>query len=208
MCVSVFFLSTSASAAELPIDASSAESQFSDSYADKVLAKDTSFLGFIGRTYCKFFLFGIGAILSSGDMNRSMMFSMLANEGLVAAGLFSDVALIRTHKNSSWWQLCKTQDTTACLSDLPVDYSDHVTKTRKIMTTVWAVFLSSLTSQKVDKTGQPDLDLRRVPLCAGSYVLAELLRQKMIDKNDSPRMANIVAILAAGGMNELVKKVI
>ncbi|MBL4588197.1 hypothetical protein JKY79_02525 [Candidatus Babeliales bacterium] len=189
-----------------------------DNYADKVLAKDTSFLGSVGRHCLKFIIINAFSLVTS-DGNRAATLAMLANEGLIEAGVYADAALIRTHKNASWWQWFKAADTLD--TSLPADYSDHVTDKRKIITTLWALWIArNLAMEKngifTEVTGLDGkehsvegtkINTQQLAGYFSSYIIAEVLRQKMIDKNDSPRKANIIAILASGAMNEIIKKV-
>jgi hypothetical protein len=166
-----------------------------EKYADKVLKEDISFLGFVGRVIVKSLIFtGLSAI----NQNAAFTGTALADEALIAAGLFKDSKVIRAHKDATWWQWFKAGD--GVPSGLPVDYSDHVSGLRKGLVT--GFYLTGVATQVSEGKGAGVWIA-----CYVNYIIAELVRQKMITPEESPRMANVVAILLAGSMNEVIKKV-
>ncbi len=175
-----------------------------EKYADKVLKDDISFFGLCGRGVLKSIVFG--ALLAGTDINFNLAYAgtALADEALIAAGLFKDSKVIRAHKDATWWQWFKAQD--GILSGLPSDYSEHAQAPLGRMTrSFWLPVVAVFSAFKFHST---ELDkLTAVFGCAVSYIVAELVRQKMITPEESPRMANVVAILLAGSMNEVIKKV-
>ncbi len=183
-----------------------------EKYADKVLKDDVSFLGSCVRGPVKFGLF-TALLLSTKNFNLAYAGTGLTDEALIAAGLFKDSKIIRSHKDATWWQWCKASD--AMISGLPIDaseYTDSLYGRMANISNVLTIGVLSLLDENTMKKYQKNANrnhnyghwLTIINYCA----VEELVRQKMIKSEESPRIANMVAIALAAAINEGIKKTI
>ncbi len=181
-----------------------------EKYADKVLKENPGAFRCLGQKFFKGILYSVLTALT-GNSNLSITMTQLVNEGLIYKDLFSDTRILQFHKNATWLQYYKVNGVPPTMwftSLSSVDYSDHVSGMRKFLYTVgWLPIVAIMAVLKKDSKGQDEFAPEQAFLCYINYIVAELVRQKMITPEESPRMANVVAILLAGSMNEVVKKV-
>ena len=212
--VCALFILTSASAAEMPVDTSFGDQgQLSDSYADRELVKGTSLGGLASRSIVKMLASTILSKYITKNLNFQYVIKALIEEGLIEIDVCADTNIIHKHKNATWEQWFFSLD-----DKQGVDLSEHTSLSKKIWDALFlSIWSSGISKKPFDLTGKTaeeimanafEPNIKGTVGCFASYMIAEALRQQMIDKNDSPRLANIVAILAAGGMNELVKKAV